>query len=384
VWRKDNPFSELEQWQAGKAPNPAPLLFPARHILATLAAWHASCDWLEAHRTFRGYLTRAEVSRAVNLAFDSVLFVAFGGPTPGCCGRREPCPGNEATCFIQSIVGEHPAAQARVSEVAAHYAQLGGFSPFNDLTFQQVQGIANLLKVQGLYLPVYMGMRHWPPYVRDVLREMAAQGLRDILTVILAPHQCYASWEWYQHTVTEGLAALGACRPQVTYLEPWYTHAGYLEAIADHMRQAGQILGHERTQRAALVYTAHSIPAAMAVQAPYTQQFAATAAAVTRLLGRQDYRLAYQSQAHGTPRPWLQPDINEAIRQVQAEGYRDVIISPIGFLCDHVEVLYDLDVEAQHTAAACGVTYVRAQTVGTHPAFMAMLSELIAERLLRG
>jgi ferrochelatase len=204
------------------------------------------------------------------------------------------------------------------------------------------------------------------------------------LAVVLAPHQCYASWEWYQRIVAAGLAALGDCRLQVTYLDPWYTRAGYLEAIADHMRQAGQVLGHARAQCAALVYTAHSIPEAMAAQAPYTQQFAATAAAATRLLGRQDYRLAYQSQAHGTPRPWLQPDINVAIRQIQAEGYRDVIVSPIGFLCDHVEVLYDLDVEAQRTAAACGVTYVRAQTVGTHPAFMAMLSDLIADRLRRG
>ncbi len=380
MWRKDNPFSEREQWQEGKAPHPAPCSslqgISLLHLL--LGLWLGGSPL-----AFRGHLSRAEVSRAVNIAFDSVLFVAFGGPTPGCCGRREPCPG-EATCFIQSIVGEHPAAQARVSEVAAHYAQLGGLSPFNDLTFQQVQGITNRLKAQGLYLPVYVGMRHWPPYVRDVLREMAAQGLRNILAVILAPHQCYASWEWYQHIVTEGLAALGDRCPQVTYLEPWYTHAGYLEAMADHMRQAGQVLGDERAQHAALVYTAHSIPEAMAAQAPYTQQFAATAAAVTRLLGRRDYRLAYQSQAHGTPRPWLRPDINEAIRQIQAEGYRDVLISPIGFLCDHVEVLYDLDVEAQHTAAACGVTYVRAQTVGTHPAFMAMLSELIAERLLRG
>jgi len=281
-------------------------------------------------------------------------------------------------------VGEHPATQARVSEVAAHYAQLGGFSPFNDLTFQQVQGITSLLEAQGLHVPVYVGMRHWPPYVRDVLRQMAAQDLQNILAVILAPHQCYASWEWYQRIVGEGLVALGDYRPLVTYLDPWYTQAGYIEAIADHMRQAGQVLGYERAQRAALVYTAHSIPEAMAAQAPYTQQFAATAAAVTRLLGRQDYRLAYQSQAHGTPRPWLQPDINEAMRQLQAEGCRDVILSPIGFLCDHVEVLYDLDVEAQHTAAACGLTYVRAQTVGTHPAFIAMLSELIAARLLRG
>lgn len=320
----------------------------------------------------------------MNLAFDSVLFVAFGGPTPGCCGQRDPCPGNEPTCFIRSIVGEHLAAQARVAEVASHYAQLGGFSPFNDLTFQQAQGVENLLKTQGRHLPVYVGMRHWPPYVRDVLRMMAEQHCENILAVILAPHQCFASWEWYQQTVTDGIAALGQPRPQVTYLDPWYTHPGYIAAIVDHMQQADAVLGRERAQRAALVYTAHSIPAAMATQAPYTEQFAATAAAATRQLGRTDYRLAYQSQTHGTPRPWLQPDINDTIRQVHAEGYRDVIIAPIGFLCDHVEVLYDLDVEAQRTAAACGVTCVRAKTVGTHAAFLAMLSELIAARVLRG
>ncbi len=319
---------------------------------------------------------------AVNLACDSVLFVAFGGPTPGCCGRREPCPGTEAACFVHSIVGDHPAAQARVADVAAHYAQLGGFSPFNDLTLQQVRGVTARLKTQGIHVPIYVGMRHWTPYIQDVLRTMADQGLRHILAVILAPHQCFASWEWYQQTVADGIAALGDGDIQVAYLEPWYTHVGYITAIADYVREAYALLGPERAQHAALLYTAHSIPTSMAAQAPYTQQFAATAAAVTQSLGRQEYRLAYQSQAHGTPRPWLQPDISDAIRQAQHDGYRDVLVSPIGFLCDHVEVLYDLDIEAQHTAAACGVTCVRAKTVGTHPAFLAMLSELIAARLL--
>lgn len=320
----------------------------------------------------------------MNLACDSVLFVAFGGPTPGCCGRREPCPGHEAACFVRSIVGENPAAQARIAEVAAHYDQLGGFSPFNDLTFQQVRGVEMLLKARGLHMPVYVGMRHWPPYIQDVLRTMVEQGQRRILAVILAPHQCFASWEWYQQTVADGVAALARPDVQVTYLAPWYTHAGYIAAIADAMRDAYAILSPERAAQAALLYTAHSIPESMAAQAPYVQQFDATAAAATQCLGRQEYRLAYQSQAHGTSRPWLQPDINDAIRQARCDGYREVIVSPIGFLCDHVEVLYDLDIEAQQTAAACGVTCVRAKTVGTHPAFLAMLSELIAERLVEG
>lgn len=316
--------------------------------------------------------------------FDSILFVAFGGPTPGCCERLDPCPGSEALCFVQGIVGDRTGTEARVAEVAAHYEQLGGFSPFNQLTLQQARSIEPLLNEKGIHVPVHVGMRHWPPYLKDVLRDMADQGLRDILAVIMAPHQCFASWEWYQQTVAEGVEALGEHGPRVTYVDPWYTQSGYIEAIVEYIRQTYQELGLERAERAALIYTAHSIPEAMAANAPYAQQFDTTAAAATRLLGRQDYRLAYQSQVTGTPRPWLQPDINDAIRQARDQGYRDVIVSPIGFLCDHVEVLYDLDVAAKQTAVACDVTFIRAKTVGNHPAFLAMLSDLLAERLLEG
>lgn len=316
--------------------------------------------------------------------FDAVLFIGFGGPTPGCCERFSPCPGNEALCFVRAIIGERPGAQARLAEVAAHYAHLGGFSPFNALTVQQARSIAARMQAQGFSVPIRVGMRYWPPYVRDVLREMAAQGLHRLLAVILSPFQCTASWEAYQQVVAEGVAALGSQAPQVTYLAPWSTHAGFIEAIAATVQQASQALGPARAQHAALIYTAHAIPEAMATGAPYTRQFATAAAAAAQRLGRQNYRLAYQSQATGTPFPWLQPDINDAIAQVQAEGYRDVIVAPIGFLCDHVEVLYDLDMQARATAVACGLTYVRAATVGTHAAFLTMLSELLVERLRSG
>ena len=233
---------------------------------------------------------------------DGVLFVGFGGPTPGCCERFSPCPGHEAACFVKAIIGARPGAQSRLAEVAAHYTHLGGFSPFNALTLQQARSVAALLEEQGWHVPVRVGMRYWPPYVHDVLREMADQGLRNLLAVILSPFQCPASWQAYQQVVTEGVAALGSQGPQVTYLAPWHTHPGFVEAIADTIRQASQPLGPARAQDAALIYTAHAIPAAMATGAPYTQQFAATAAAAAQRLGRQDYRLAYQSQATGTPR----------------------------------------------------------------------------------
>jgi ferrochelatase len=316
--------------------------------------------------------------------FDSVLFIGFGGPTPGCCRCVDPCPGSEALCFVQGIVGSRPGAQAHSREVASHYQQLGGFSPYNTLTFQQASRVKSLLQAQGLHLPVHVGMRHWPPYVRSTLSDMAAQGLENILAVIMAPHQCFASWDWYQQVVAEGVAALGGTDLQVTYLAPWYTHPGYITAIVDYLRQAYEELGTERARQAALIYTAHSVPEAMAARAPYVQQFEATAAAATQLLGHAGYRLAYQSQVTGTPRPWLQPDINEAIQQAKDNGYRDVIVSPIGFLCDHVEVLYDLDVKAKSTAVACGMTFVRAKTVGNHPAFLTMLCDLLVEHLHKG
>jgi ferrochelatase len=181
--------------------------------------------------------------------------------------------------------------------------------------------------------------------------------------------------------VTAGLEALEAQAPQLTYLSPWHTHTGYIAAIVDTIGQAQQSLGTEQTQNAMLIYTAHSIPEPMAAQAPYARQFAETAQAATQALGRQEYRLAYQSQVTGTPVAWLQPDINDTITRLHVEGYRDIIVSPIGFLCDHVEVLYDLDVQARQTAVDHGMTYTRASTVGNHPAFVHMLSTLIIQQL---
>jgi len=320
----------------------------------------------------------------VETQFDSVLLVAFGGPAPGCCERFDPCPGDEATCFVKSIVGDRRGAESRIAEVAAHYTQLGGFSPFNELTLQQARRVEGLLNEKHLNVPVFVGMRHWPPYVKDVLRDMTEQGFRNTLAVIMAPHRCFASWDWYQQTVDEGLAALDGRGPQISYLDSWYAQPGLVEAIADYMRQADAELGADRGQEALLIYTAHSIPESMAEDSPYAEQFDATAAAATQLLGREEYRLAYQSQVTGTPRPWLQPDINDAIRQAKEDGYREVIVSPIGFLCDHVEVLYDLDVEAKQTARECNMAFARAKTVGNHPAFLDMLSDMLAERLIKG
>ena len=314
-------------------------------------------------------------------AIDGVLLIGFGGPTPGCCHRYEPCPGREAACFVRAVVGERPGAQARIDEVAAHYDVFGGYSPFNTLTLRQTESVSAALRGQGHKVPVRVGMRFWPPYVDTVLADMVDMGCRHLLGVILSPFQCAASWEHYQQSVADGVAALGECGPRVTYLPPWHTQVGFVEAIADGIEQAAASLGKARGDAAMLIYTAHAIPEPMAERAPYARQFRDTANAVTKRLSRREHRIAYQSQVTGTPVPWLQPDVNDMIRQAQKDGFRDVIVAPIGFLCDHMEVLYDLDVQAKETAATCRLGFARSGTVSNHPAFVAMLSDLIGAHL---
>ncbi len=310
--------------------------------------------------------------------YDSILLIGFGGPTPGCCQKYEPCPG-EAFCFVEGIVGTAPQQAERVKEVAQHYMELGGFSPFNDLTFQQAKALEIALKNRQIGWPVYVGMKNWSPYLHDVLIEMAHKGHRKILGIIMAPHQSVASWQKYQQTVDKALEAIAGERPTIDYLDPWYDHPGFVRAIADRIRTACQGWDHARFQQAALIFTAHAIPEAAAKSSPYIQQYKATATAVAKLLGK-EFDLAYQSQPSNATVPWTKPDILDLIEAKKEAGIREVIVAPIGFLCDHVEVLYDLDLETKEVAEKLGLGFVRAGTVGDHPEFIDMLADLISKR----
>ena len=311
------------------------------------------------------------------MKYDSVLLVAFGGPTPGCCQKynKDACPG-EAYCFVEGIAGEAESQRERVKDISAHYVKLGGFSPFNKLTFEQATALEIALQKRDLSLPVYAGFRHWTPYLKEVIAEIVQKGHRKILGIIMAPHQSQVSWEWYQQTVAEGIDAVDGEKPMIDYLDPWYTHRGYVDAIAEIIKTA---CGN-KLERAELVFTAHAIPQLAADTSPYTQQFGKTGEAVAQEIGKTRFGLAYQSAVENSPIPWTQPDINDWIKARKAEGVDTVVASPIGFLCDHVEVLYDLDIEATETAAACGVDFIRAGTVGSHPKFINMLADFVYEK----
>ena len=311
------------------------------------------------------------------MKYDSVLLVAFGGPTPGCCQKYDnnTCPG-EAYCFVEGIAGTAKSQIERVKDISAHYVKLGGFSPFNELTFKQADALENTLRARDLPLPVYAGFRHWTPYLKEVIAEMTEKGHRKILGIIMAPHQSKVSWEWYQQTVKKGIDAVDGEKPTIDYLDPWYTHKGYVGAIAEIIKTACG----DKLERAELVFTAHAIPQSAADTSPYTQQFAKTGEEVAQEIGKIRFGLAYQSEVESSPFPWTQPDINDWLKARKEEGVDTVVASPIGFLCDHVEVLYDLDIEATETAAACGIDFIRAGTVGAHPKFISMLADFIYEK----
>ncbi len=308
--------------------------------------------------------------------FDSILIVAFGGPTSG----------EQSYDYVKGIVGDRPASEPRLREVASHYEALDG-SPFNALTFEQTEALKEDLQRRGVGVPVYCGMRHWSPYVKDIMQEMAEAGLKETLAIIMAPHQCWVSWDWYQDTVQGGNDALGERALAVTYSDPWWREPGFIQANAERSRDAFARLG-DRAAAAKLVFSAHSLPIGFCEscqsdkrQCPYSGQFEESARLVAEALGRgSDYLLCYQSQA-GLSGAWLGPDVNELIRDCKGQGVSDVVVSPIGFLVDHVEVLWDLDVAAKKSCEECGIGYTRAPTVGTHPAFIKMLADRVVARI---
>ena len=276
---------------------------------------------------------------------DAVLLIAFGGP-------RAPA---EIRPFLDIVTRGRRIPAERLEEVAHHYEQMpGGGSPLNELTEAQADGLRAALAAAGRRLPVFIGMRNWHPFLHETLAEMVARGHRRALAIILSSFRTEASWERYVADVAA--AADGAGR-----------------ALAE-------VPAAERADTP-LVFTAHSVPVSMAEASPYVADFTGTARAVAERVGHARWSLAYQSRS-GNPRdPWLEPDVGDIIRAVAKEGARHVVVSPVGFVCDHVEVLYDLDVEARWIAAEHGVTLHRAPAMNAHPEFVAMLADLVHDAL---
>jgi len=299
----------------------------------------------------------------------AVILIGFGGPRSA--GELRP--------FLDRVTAWRSIPRERYEEVVHHYEAIGGRSPFNEITERQAAALRERLAREGVKIPVVVGMRNTRPWLEDALGELARGGVRRALGFVLAAHRCEASWDRYLRNVEEARERVGPAAPAVDYLGEWHTHPLFIEAAGDRVADALARLDPAARDRARLIFTAHSIPAAMAGKSLYVEQLRESARLITKRLGMRECELAFQSRS-GSPRdPWLEPDVCDELRRFKGQA---VVVAPIGFICDHVEVLYDLDIEAAHAAREADVRMVRAATVGEHPRFIDMISKMIRERLL--
>jgi ferrochelatase len=304
--------------------------------------------------------------------YDAFLLVSFGGPE-----RRE-----DVLPFLENVLRGRNVPRERMLEVAEHYYHFGGVSPINSQNRELLAALQAEFDQAGLRLPLYFGNRNWHPLLPDTLRQMRADGVQRALAFFTSAFSSYSGCRQYRENIAAAQAEVGEGSPQVDKLRVFYNHPGFIEPMIERVRTALEQLPPPRAAEANLLFTAHSIPQAMADNCRYEAQFREASRLVAAGLGHQRWRLVYQSRSGPPSQPWLGPDIGEALTEIAAAGgSRDVVAVPIGFISDHMEVLFDLDEEAQHKAQELGLKLVRAGTVGTHPRFVRMIRELMEERL---
>lgn len=308
--------------------------------------------------------------------FDSVIVVSFGGPN----GLADVRP------FLERVLRGRRVSPERIDEVAHHYELFGGVSPITELTRRQADGLQQRLDAAGRSLPVYVGMRNWHPLLDDTLEEMWRAGARRAIGFIAAAHHSYSSCQQYRENVAVARAALRAATGgdiDVTYVPSWFDHPLFVEANAGHVRAAVTRLPAALRGVARLIFTAHSIPVSMAESSLYREQLFESASSVARDAGIIEWALVYQSRSGRPGDPWLEPDVLGYLRQARAGGLQAAVLCPIGFVCDHIEVRYDLDHEAAEVCGEIGLPMVRAEAVNDDPLFLDMMADVVLRTIAR-
>jgi ferrochelatase len=303
--------------------------------------------------------------------YDALLIVSFGGP-------EQP---DDVLPFLENVLRGKNVPRQRMLDVAEHYYHFGGKSPINDRNRALIAALEIELKQHGPALPIYWGNRNWRPMLADTLRRMQEDGVRRALAFITSAFGSYSGCRQYCEDIDRAVAEIGGAAPEIHKLRTFHNHPGFIGAMADRVSAALDRIPASRRASASMVFTAHSIPLSMAETSPYVRQLEESCRLVSEMLGRATGPLVYQSRSGPPTQPWLDPDIGDYIRQLHAAGgVTDLVIVPIGFLSDHMEVLYDLDTEASALCESLGIHMVRAATAGVHPLFVSMLRELIVER----
>ena len=324
--------------------------------------------------------------------YDAVLVVSFGGPE----GMDDVIP------FLENVLRGRSVPRERMLGVAKHYELFGGLSPINEQNRKLIAALNHELETNGPSLPIYFGNRNWHPMLTDTLRQMRDEGVKRALAFVTSAYSSYSSCRQYLENIAEAQQAVGPGAPSIEKLRAFYDHPLFIEANVTNVRVALEQIPEERRSQARIVFTAHSIPESMAKNCEYEVQLWETSRLVAEGIfvgagvvpahdsdssaspGRDkpgSYNLVFQSRSGPPAQPWLGPDVCDYLRELKAGGINDVVVAPIGFVSDHMEIIYDLDTEAKALCRELGLNMIRAATVGTQPAFIRMIRELILERI---
>ncbi len=305
--------------------------------------------------------------------YDAILIVSFGGPE-----KRD-----DVIPFLENVLRGKPVPRERMLEVAEHYYHFGGVSPINAQVREFIAALRPELDRAGIDLPIYWGNRNWHPLLPDTLRQMAQDGVRRALAYFTSAYSSYSGCRQYRENIAAAREAVGSEPPTIDKLRVFYNHPDFVGANVERIRAAFEQLPEASRSAARVAFTAHSIPLSMANNCNYATQLNETCRLIALELGLTPERwsLVYQSRSGRPGDPWLEPDITDHIRSLHEQGTKSLVIAPVGFLSDHMEVLFDLDEEAQSVCSELGLALARAATVGSHPRFVSMVRELIQERL---
>jgi ferrochelatase len=304
-------------------------------------------------------------------AYDALLIVSFGGPE----GMDEVMP------FLENVLRGRNVPTERMRAVAHHYELFGGVSPINSQNRTLIAALEEELKANGPHLPIYWGNRNWHPVLADTLRQMADDGITNALAFFTSAYSSYSGCRQYREDIMRARSEVGDRAPQVEKLRAFYNHPGFIEPNIENVVNALSQIAAERRGHAQIAFTAHSIPLSMAANCEYEAQLLETCRLVAEGAGHEHWRLVFQSRSGSPAQPWLEPDICAYLSELKEAGTTDVVVAPVGFISDHMEVIYDLDTEARSLCERLGLNMIRASTVSAHPTFVKMIRELILERL---
>lgn len=307
--------------------------------------------------------------------YQALLVLSFGGPE----GPDDVIP------FLENVLRGRNVPRERMLEVAEHYYHFGGVSPINQQNRTMVAALKELFAQEGPALPIYWGNRNWKPYLADTMRQMMADGIDRVLVYATSAFSSYSGCRQYREDIARAQAQIGEGAPECDKLRVFFNHPKFVEVMAERVREALSQIPEERRAAAPLVYTAHSIPMSMAQGSRYVVQLQEAIRLIDEAVGRSGSRLVYQSRSGPPTQPWLEPDILDHIRDLHAtQALQDLVIVPVGFVSDHMEVLYDLDTEAKDLCAELGINMARAGTAGQHPLMVRLVRDLVLERMGQG